>query len=111
MKAKRNATRGQPAAGDLAFTAVCSSVRADPISRFCNFAHGRHPNWRASVAALLRRFQLDEDILIKLAAEVAQFVLFAGVAPDHAADFVVGDDRMTLHVLKLDLPPVTLMMT
>ena len=30
-------------------------------------------------------------------------MLLAGVAPDHAADLVVGDDRVAVHVLELDL--------
>src|SRR5271170_4029622 len=56
-----------------------------------------------SLEALFAVFQLDEDILIRLAAEVAQLVPLAGIVPDDAADFVVGDEGVAVHVLQLNL--------
>jgi hypothetical protein len=53
--------------------------------------------------ALFAVLQLDQDVLIKPAAEIAQLVLLAGIAPDHAAHLVVGDDGVAADVLKFDL--------
>src|SRR3984885_811853 len=46
--------------------------------------------------------QLDQDVLIEAAREVAQLVFLTGVVPDHAADLVVRNDGVTIDILELD---------
>src|SRR6202050_3475690 len=46
--------------------------------------------------------QLDQDVLIEPAREIAQLVFLTGVVPDHAADLVVGNDGLTVDILELD---------